>query len=640
MGQKVRKRTALRNAEYYDQQELLDSLYERSKRNEKFGTLMDIIESPENIKLAYRNIKNNDGSETAGTDGMTIKYFANMSETEFVDFIQRRFANYHPKAVRRVEIPKPNGKMRPLGIPCMTDRIIQQCVLQILEPICEAKFYEHSYGFRPNRSAENAVAYMENRMFIGNLYYVVDVDIKGFFDNVNHKKLLRQLWTLGIRDTKLLQIIKAMLKAPIRMPDGSIVFPEKGTPQGGILSPLLANVVLNELDWWVVSQWEQFSDHMQKQYKPKFNLKGVRDLSYEYGVMRKTNLKEMHLVRYADDFKIICANRKDAERTMSAVKDWLQTRLKLEVSEEKSKVTNVKKHYSDFLGFKIKVRKKAGKWVAHAHMCDKAVENAKKKIREAVRYIQDSGSDRVQAQRIGAYNALIIGLHNYYRIASCVCLDFEKIGYATGSTKKTRLRGLKREGKIHNSYIRENYGTSKQMRWLNGEPIVPTSYVRYRRPVRKKLSINKYTPEGRKEIHRKLGINTSVMVWLMKHPVSKETVEFNDNRISLFAGQGGKCAVTGVYLERGDVVCRRKIPKWAGGSSEYSNLVLVTGDVDNMLSERNAEFAWELSKRMSLDDSQRRKANKLRVAAGLMPMQKGRANSNTLTNAGVLRVNS
>ena len=110
---------------------------------------------------------------------------------------------------------------------------------------------------------------------------------------------------------------------------------------------------------------------MKKHYKPKFNTKGIRDLSYEYGVMRKTNLKEMHIVRYADDFKIICANRNDAERAMSAVKDWLRTRLKLEVSEEKSKVTNVKRHYSDFLGFKIKVRKKAGKWVDQVHMCDK-----------------------------------------------------------------------------------------------------------------------------------------------------------------------------------------------------------------------------------------------------------------------------
>lgn len=636
MRQKVRKRTALRNAEYYDQQELFDSLYSRSKNNEVFGHLMDDITNPENIKLAYRNIKRNNGSETAGTDGMTIAYFSNMGEKQFVEFIQKRFANYHPKAVRRVEIPKPNGKMRPLGIPCMTDRIIQQCVLQVLEPICEAKFYEHSYGFRPNRSAENAVAYLENRMFIGNLYYVVDVDIKGFFDNVNHKKLLRQLWTLGIRDTKLLQIIKAMLKAPIRLPDGMTVFPEKGTPQGGILSPLLANVVLNELDWWVASQWELFSDHMKRYYKPKFNAKGVRDLSYEYSVMRKTNLKEMHIVRYADDFKIICATRTDAERVMTAVKDWLRTRLKLEVSEEKSKVTNVKRHYSEFLGFKIKVRKKAEKWVDQVHMCDKAVNNAKKKIREAVRFIQDSGTDKEQFQRIAAYNSLVIGLHNYYRIASCVCLDFEKIGYDTGSMKKIRLRGLKREGQIYNSYIAQNYGSSKQMRWLNGEPIIPVSYIQYRRPNRKKLSINKYTPEGRQEIHKKLGVDMGVMVWLMRHPIVRESVEFNDNRISLFSGQFGRCAITGEYLARGDVVCRRKVPRRNGGTNEYSNLILVTQAVDDMLNEKDAEFAWELSRRLKLDDNKRKKANRLRVAAGLSPMIQ-RENCNNLTNVGALR---
>ena len=161
----------------------------------------------------------------------------------------------------------------------------------------------------------------------------------------------------------------------------------------------------------------------------------------------------------------------------------------------------MKKHYSDFLGFKIKVRRKAGRWAAHSHMCDKAVENAKKKIREAVHYIQDSGSGRVQAQRIGVYNALIIGLHNYYRNASGVCLDFNKIGYDTGSTKKIRLRGLKREGKIHNRYIAENYGTSKQMRWLNGEPIIPTSYVRYRRPSSASISTH---PKAEKRYIRSL----------------------------------------------------------------------------------------------------------------------------------------
>jgi len=263
MAQKAKKKSKLRHAEYYDMQKTFDSLYADSKSGEVFGHLMDIISAPNNIKLAFRNIKGNDGSHTAGTDGRTIESLAVMSEDKFVKLIQKQFRRYEPKAVKRVEIPKPNGKMRPLGIPCIIDRIVQQCILQVMEPICEAKFYEHSYGFRPCRSAENAISYAYGLAQRNKLHYVVDVDVKGFFDNVDHRKLLKQIWTLGIRDTKLIQIIKAMLKAPIEMPDGENVLPSKGTPQGGILSPLLANIVLNELDWWIASQWDEMVRHMK-----------------------------------------------------------------------------------------------------------------------------------------------------------------------------------------------------------------------------------------------------------------------------------------------------------------------------------------------------------------------------------------
>ena len=125
-----------------------------------------------------------------------------------------------------------------------------------MEPICEARFSNNSYGFRPNRSVENAIAAIYRLMQRSGLYYVVEFDIKGFFDNVDHSKLIKQLWSLNIRDKELLYIIRRILKAPILMPDGHTEHPVKGTPQGGIISPLLANVVLNELDHWIESQWQ------------------------------------------------------------------------------------------------------------------------------------------------------------------------------------------------------------------------------------------------------------------------------------------------------------------------------------------------------------------------------------------------
>ncbi len=225
------KQRKIRNSEYYNLEATFDRLYAQSKAGKEFNGLMSIISSRENILLAYRTLKKNKGSYTPGVDKRTIDNLANMQEDKFVYLIQKQFSLYHPSPVRREEIPKENGKTRPLGIPTIVDRIVQQCVLQVLEPICEAKFSENSNGFRPNRSAETAMAQCMRLVQVQHLYHVVDLDIQGFFDNINHTKLIRQIWSLGIRDKKLLCIIKAMLKAPVVLKSGEIIYPSKGTPQ-------------------------------------------------------------------------------------------------------------------------------------------------------------------------------------------------------------------------------------------------------------------------------------------------------------------------------------------------------------------------------------------------------------------------
>ena len=176
-----KKKQALRNNEYYSTQEQFDTLYEKSRQGENFTHLMEQITSEQNILLAYRAIKKNKGSKTKGVNATTIVEMGEKRPEELVAYVRERLQNFYPHAVRRVEIPKPDGRMRPLGIPTMEDRLIQQCIKQVLEPICEAKFYKHSYGFRPNRSAHHAIA---RAMFLVNLAkyrYVVDVDIKSFF---------------------------------------------------------------------------------------------------------------------------------------------------------------------------------------------------------------------------------------------------------------------------------------------------------------------------------------------------------------------------------------------------------------------------------------------------------------------------
>ncbi len=616
MTQKAKKKSKFRHAEYYDMQSVFDELYEKSSKGENFGHLMEIISAPNNIKLAYRNIKGNNGSHTAGTDGRTIDSLAEMPEEKFVSLIQKQFRRYEPKAVRRVEIPKPNGKLRPLGIPCIIDRIVQQCILQVMEPICEAKFYEHSYGFRPCRSAENAISYAYGLAQMNKLHYVVDVDVKGFFDNVNHRKLLKQIWSLGIRDTKLIQIIKAMLKAPIEMPNGETVNPDKGTPQGGILSPLLANIVLNELDWWIASQWDEMVNHMEHPCKVTYYPNGAEKKCNSYTALKKSNLKEMRIVRYADDFKIFCRTKQDAEKTYFAVKDWLEKRLKLEISDEKSKVTNLRKRYSEFLGIQFKLRKKRATWVITSNVCDKAMHRISKELTESVRAIQSSKTAEEISIRVNDYNSKVIGMQDYYCIATRVNLNFSDIARPINGQLIHRIDGIKKQGEIKNKFLKKRYGKSKQMRWISDTPLIPLAYIQMKIPMRKSRKINPYTPEGRAEIHDNLKIDVPSMLWLMQNPLPHESIQFNDNRVSLYAGQDGKCAITGNALLVQECVCHRKSEECKDGRDSYRNLILLSEEGEEMVISEEQDKVLAIVSKYSLNAKVITKLNKLRAMAG------------------------
>lgn len=614
------KKEGIRHAEYYNLTETFDELYRKSQEGYIFTDLMSIIASEDNILLAFRNIKRNKGSMTAGTDGKSIADLEVIPAKDFVETVRRKLEWYRPKPVRRVEIPKPNGKMRPLGIPAIWDRVVQQCILQVLDPICEAKFHKRNNGFRPNRSVEQAIAQAMRMMQRQHLHYVVDVDIKGFFDNVNHTKLRKQMWTMGIRDKSLLCVITKMLKAPIEMPDGEIVYPTKGTPQGGVLSPLLANIVLNELDWWIASQWETMPP--PPNIKRFYNKNGGENRSYICKVYRKTKLKEMYIVRYADDFKIFCRNKKDADRAFIAVTKWLWDRLKLEISPEKSKVVNLRKSYTEFLGFKLKVVPNKGGYKVRSHMSDKAIEKTKRDLMTKINHLEHP-TNRMEVHRlVGEYNSMVIGKHEAYAIATCVYEDMDKIAFGLNRAMRNRFRErLKKKGTIPEGYIKTVYGKSKQMRFLDGYPIIPLAYVRTRNALHLPRAVCNYTPEGRALIHKPLGVSVTVVRELMEEEISDESIEYMDNRISLYAAQHGKCAVLGIPLDKEEIYCHRKIPKSNGGDDRYENLVIVHKDLKAALTMKNPETAKRMLTEIPMDKQKMKKLNKIRKSANFDPIE-------------------
>lgn len=563
--EKTLKKEILRHNEYYDMQDVFDDLYKKSQENYNFKSLYKLITDERNILLAYRNIKTNKGSHTAGTNDHDIIFWENRNYKEYIQYVRNRLNNYQPQKIKRIEIPKPNGKKRPLGIPCIEDRLIQQCIKQILEPICEAKFHKYSYGFRPNRSTENAIAHFMKKVNIEKNYYIVNIDIKGFFDNVNHKKLIQQIWTLGIHDKKVISILQAMLKAEIQ----GIGIPSVGVPQGGILSPLLSNIVLNELDWWISSQWLTFKT--THEYSSN---------THKYRSLKKSNLKEISIIRYADDFKIFCKSQDTANKIYYATIQWLKERLNLEINTDKSNIIDIRKSYVEFLGFRLKAVKKKKKYIIKSRMTVQAKKQVENTLRKQIKSLKHNNNG-IDVYKL---NKMIVGKQNYYRIATHITKDFGRINYNLSKCLEKRIKKLKTKTGYKTREYEERYkGYKNKEIYVNKTILYPIYAIKTKTPLLFTQNKCNYTKEGRELIHKELSdINQELLFYIRNFPNENKSVEFNDNKISKYIAQKGKCAVTGKVLDYTMEVHHIK-PTSLGGTDKYKNLIIVTYEAHKLI---------------------------------------------------------
>ena len=287
------------------------------ERSRGKNPLFEQVLEPDNLQAAWKQVKANKGAP--GIDGMTIEEFPRFIRKHW-DSIQAklRAGSYRPSPVKRIEIPKPDGTKRPLGIPTVLDRVIQQAIAQVLTPIFEPTFSDSSHGFRPGRSAHGAIEeWQKESEKKGKRCHVVDCDLKSFFDTVDHPTLMRCLRE-QIDDEALLELIHLYLTAGLVLLDGAFEETNLGVPQGGPLSPLLANILLNELD-------------------------------------RELTARGHHFVRYADDFVILCNSPRAGRRILESISRFLRDRLKLIVNAVKSKVVILSE--ATFLGFSIVKRR-------------------------------------------------------------------------------------------------------------------------------------------------------------------------------------------------------------------------------------------------------------------------------------------
>jgi group II intron reverse transcriptase/maturase len=331
--------------------------------------LLEDILSRDNMMLAYKKVKANKGA--SGIDGVTIDEIDEYLKVNWVEIRENiRKRKYQPQPVRRVEIPKPNGGVRNLGIPNVIDRIIEQAITQVLTPIAEPHFSENSYGFRPKRRAQQAVIKLLEYLNDG-YEYIVDIDLEKFFDNVPQDKLMTLVGKL-IHDPDTESLISKYLRAGV-MVRGQYEKTEKGTPQGGNLSPLLSNIMLNELD-------------------------------------KELEARKLRFVRYADDCVITVGSSAAANRVMHTITDWIERKLGLKVNMTKTKVT--RPSGLKYLGFGFWKDSKDGKWKARPHQ--DSVLKFKRKIKELTKRSWSVTMDL----RILKLNEVIRGWINYFKIGS------------------------------------------------------------------------------------------------------------------------------------------------------------------------------------------------------------------------------
>jgi RNA-directed DNA polymerase len=373
--------------------------------NEQTEGLLEQILTKENLNQAYKQVKKNKGA--GGIDGMQVDELLPFLKENQMTLVQSiRDGKYRPKPVRRVEIPKENGKTRKLGIPTVVDRLIQQAISQVLTPIYEKQFSDNSYGFRPQRGAHDALKRCQINMTEG-YKYVVDMDLEKYFDTVNQSKLI-QLLSETIKDGRVISLIHKFLNAGVmvgRLFEDSL----EGVPQGGPLSPLLGNIMLNECDHELEKRGHRF-------------------------------------VRYADDLMIFCKSKKAAQRTLDHILPYIEGNLFLRVNREKTMVAYVKA--VKYLGYGFYIYRGEGRLRIHP----KSIRKLKDKIRQVTGRSNGMGIE----ERKNRLNQMVKGWTNYFKLADAkgllIGLDewlrsrIRMVTWKRWKRIRTRFENLKRAG--------------------------------------------------------------------------------------------------------------------------------------------------------------------------------------------------
>jgi RNA-directed DNA polymerase len=439
----VQRRLWEESKEHKTNRELSKPLFPVDPYQKRIRQLMDLMHNPTWLREAARRALTRSHGKKPGIDKVTSSKFKKNLEKNLEELrLELKRGTYQPKPVRQVLIPKTNGKMRALGIPCLRDKIVQEAIRMALEPIFEVEFHDSSYGFRPNRNAHQAVA--RCRLLMQHKFtWVIEGDIKACFDEISHKAILKVVRE-KVMDNKFLNLIERFLKAGVSI-KGEVQPTLKGVPQGGVISPLLANAILNKLDWFL---------HDKGEYDRNA---GIR--------IRYKNEINTRFVRYADDWCLFITrgSKRYAEKLRAEIAVFLRNECGLRLSTEKTHITHVRDGF-DFLGFRLNCGiGKTGKTVPKIKVGQKGIQNFKQGIYDAVRNITQHVS---VAARIYRATRVVRGWGEYFRIAH----NFSKVASNLDNfVHVVMLKIICRKMDIHTAKCYREYHANGTFHYKNEE---------------------------------------------------------------------------------------------------------------------------------------------------------------------------
>lgn len=546
-----------------------------------------------NVVLAVRQLSKAKGRMAKGQDNTNYETLENYSMIELSEIVKDRLLNKKMDYVRRTYIPKDREKkkMRPLGICSIWDKLTEKCIQLVLDPYCETKFVSSSFGFREQVSTHNALARVKN--YCQTMQYILSIDLQNYFGTIDPEIAYRELWHIGVRDQIILNYIYRFIKKGYYEMSCKVEDP-KGSPQGSILGPLIANIYLHRFDIWLKEQGDCWHDETVSKFHSKNKRKN----------MRLTNLKTGIHVRYADDILVLCEDTSDAERFKFSITKYLTNNMKLVINEEKSKIYNLTKERMKYLGYEFYVFKqdtkkstKKGRYLV-ANVLPKAKED---EIVEKCGELLKEVKKRTNFEKIHDWNTYVVGIHNYYRGMTHFNECFKRIGWRINKlfyhTMDTRVKFTK-EQSFKNNFMSGRYRTwgNKGYYCFETYPVIEIEWANWDSGLihAGKGKVCRENPYDYGDKKHKPGVSLEDIEYLVNSSKYIKNSKLAMFRISKYSSTQGISYLSGDYVHVEDYHCHHVKPQYKDGTNDFDNLCVLSENEHTILHSSSPEMLYEL----------------------------------------------